>query len=65
MNITNWKTTTAGALGLIIALGNLAAMLKSGNIDATILTTNLGVVSASIGAIFAKDHNVTGGTVQQ
>jgi hypothetical protein len=61
--LTNWKTTGAGILGLLIAVGNLASMLKTGNIDGNILTTNLGVISASIGAIFAKDFNVTGGSV--
>lgn len=58
----NWKTTLAGVGGLLGALGGLATMIANGQIDGTMLTTDLGIISASFGAIFAKDWNVTGGT---
>lgn len=54
----NWKTSLLG--GLAIA-GSLAQCFHTGHVDFGCL----GSFVAGLGLLFAKDHNVTGGTVQQ
>lgn len=59
----NWKTTAAGIAAILMALADVISKVVAGNpID--ILTTIAGI-SGGVGLIFSKDHNVTGGTVQQ
>lgn len=53
----NWKTTVCGLVAAI-ALALQAA-------DLTDWKTILGIVSVAAIGYFAKDNNVTGGTVQQ
>lgn len=59
--ITNWKTTGVAAMGAILVVLNL--------LFPTTFTTdvNIKVVGAlgALAALFAKDGNVTGGTVKQ
>ncbi len=57
----NWKTTVAGVSAIFAALGSLFA--ANGAIDWTHLSTVLPAILAGLGLIFAKDSNVTGGTV--
>lgn len=54
----NWKTTLAGILAI---LGVAVKIASTGQGDASDLAAFL----AGVGLLMAKDHNVTGGTVQQ
>ena len=59
----SWKTTVAGIVTIVIALGSAALTLLDGN-SAT--NPDMGALIAAfvagIGLITAKDSNVTGGT---
>lgn len=59
----NWKTSAAGIAAILGALASLLTMFSKGQIDGNVLMTDLGVISAGITGLFAKDSNVTGGTV--
>ncbi len=63
--MTNWKTTTGGIGAILLAAGGLLSMFSKGQVDGTLLLTDLGIISAGVTGLFAKDHNVTGGTVPQ
>lgn len=54
----NWKTTVAG---IAAVLGVVAKVVSSGHMDAA----DIGAFTAGVGLIMAKDHNVTGGNVEQ
>jgi hypothetical protein len=56
----NWKTTAMGILGGCLTW--LVAYLQTGRLEPKEIAT--GVVIAGIG-VFAKDLNVTGGSVEQ
>lgn len=60
----NWKTTAAAVAALLVLVGSAARALLDGdpttNVD---LVTFIPAVIAAVGLIFAKDSNVTGGTV--
>ncbi len=57
---TNWKTTTAGILGLIIAVATLLQALLTGESpNWEMVTVAVGVVFPSVAAIFARDKDVT------
>ena len=61
--MTNWKTSLGGLL--TAALG-VAALLGIKVGDSSIdPTTALGMITGGLGLLFAKDGNVTGGTVRQ
>ena len=49
----NWKTTALGAGALLTALGHLLNALANG--DTSTIATDLPLILASLGAIFAKD----------
>lgn len=58
-NITiNWKTTFLGIAGVVSVV---AKWVKSGSID----WNDMPAIMTAAGLIYAKDSNVTGGTVQQ
>lgn len=59
----NWKTTLAGSAALLTALGSLLTHAAAG--DYSTIGTDGAVILASLIGIFAKDANVTGGTVRQ
>jgi len=61
----NWKTTYGGAGAIFGALGVIFNMLYTGMFDAGQLGAAVMGISGGIGLIFAKDHNVTGGSVAQ
>jgi len=63
--MTNWKTTAAGVGAILGAAASLITMVSKGQLDGTLLTTDLGIISAGLAGLFAKDHNVTGGSVRQ
>ncbi|MCX5828747.1 MAG: hypothetical protein NTV58_12230 [Deltaproteobacteria bacterium] len=58
--LKNWKTTLAGC----VTAGGYAALTaaQQGNIEPNQLAIIVGI--AALGAL-AKDHNVTGGSVEQ
>ena len=55
----SWKTTAAAVL---VALTGAALALHWITAD---VATAIGVIATSLGLAFAKDGNVTGGTVKQ
>jgi hypothetical protein len=61
--MTNWKTTAAGVAAILGAAASLISMFSKGSIDGNVLVTDLGLIGAGITGLFAKDNNVTGGTV--
>ena len=61
----NWKTTMAGILAISGGLTRFAFALKSGAIDPEAITTTMTSILTGIGLIFAKDFDVTGGSVSQ
>jgi len=60
---SNWKTTLGGGVTAAIGIASLFGVkIGAQAIDPT---TALGMITGGIGLIFAKDGNVTGGSVQQ
>ena len=61
--IKNSKTTILGAITVLSALLNAVQnMLTGAPVD---WTATVAAITAGIGLIMAKDHNVTGGTIKQ
>lgn len=59
----NWKTTYLGIIAIVIAAGHaIEALLRGQPVDWTATGAS---ISAGMGLIAAKDHNVTGGTKEQ
>lgn len=63
LGMTNWKTTAAGAATILTAAGHLLSGASHG--DWSGLGTDVPLIFAGLVGILAKDHNVTGGTIQQ
>ena len=63
--IKNWKTGLSGAALILGALADLATQAASGAWDGNRLLADLTAFGSGLGLIFAKDGNVTGGSVQQ
>ena len=61
--MTNWKTSAAGVAAILGALASLISMFSKGSIEGDVMITDLGVLAAGVTGLFAKDNNVTGGTV--
>lgn len=59
----NWKTTLTGTAAILTAGGHLLTALASGDFNVAVM--DAGVIFAGLQGLFAKDHNVTGGTVPQ
>lgn len=59
----NWKTTLAGSGAILVAGGSLLTHLSAG--DFSTVGTDGAVIIAGLIGLFAKDSNVTGGTVKQ
>jgi hypothetical protein len=57
--MTSWKTTIAGILPIVGAIGQLATMASTGNWNGDMLLTDVGLISAGAIGLFAKDHNVS------
>lgn len=62
----NWKTTAGGVGMLLTGLGYFVAVI-AGQVTFTLeaATVAFGSLSGGVALLFAKDNNVTGGTVQQ
>lgn len=56
---SNWKTTLAGVINLIVLIGSTTGYLTVAQ------ATSIAGVATSFGLLAAKDGNVTGGTKQQ
>ncbi len=61
----NWKTTATGAAGVLAGVAALLTQLTSGSPDGAVLMTSITGIITGVGLIFAKDHDVTGGSVRQ
>jgi hypothetical protein len=59
----SWKTTVGGILGILTALIDIATGLINGTV--VNWTVDIAAITTGMGLIFAKDANVTGGTVKQ
>lgn len=57
--MTNWKTILSGALTLGVV------GFKIAHAPSSIGAEDIAAITAGIGLLFAKQHNVTGGTVPQ
>ncbi len=55
----SWKTTLAGLLPILSALGQLAGMAQTGQWNGDLLLTDIGLISAGAIGLFAKDRNVS------
>jgi putative flippase GtrA len=64
--MTSWKTTMFGIAGLIGAIATAAtALLDNDPLTNPNWTAIISAGTVAFGLIFAKDSNVTGGTVKQ
>ena len=61
----NWKTTLFGTGGILVCLLDIITNLVSGTPEKINWTVDVAGISAGIGLLFAKDSNVTGGSVKQ
>lgn len=59
---TSWKTSFAGGSAMATAIFDL---LSTGGLKSPNLGTDLSAILAGLAGLFAKDANVTGGTVRQ
>jgi hypothetical protein len=65
MNMTSWKTTAAGVGAITTAIGIIAHMFATDMWDANqIGAAGMGIMTG-LGLLFAKDHDVTGGSRPQ
>jgi len=59
----NWKTTSTGITMIIAGIVGCYFAWKNNQLNEGTVTGSVTSVLAGIGLIFAKDNNVTGGTV--
>lgn len=59
----NWKTAAAGAAAILGALSH--ALYGYANDDYSGIPADLVALATGVGLVFAKDHDVTGGTRSQ
>ena len=59
----NWKTSVTGALTVLVGIASLCG-LQIGSVPPE-PSAAIAMISGGLGLIFAKDGNVTGGTVSQ
>lgn len=59
----NWKTTVAGIGAMASAIGPALIALSNG--DWNVMAAALPGIFAGLVGVFAKDNNVTGGSVPQ
>ncbi len=59
----NWKTTLGGVAAVLGALTEIAHAFATGT--APNWEADFTAISAGVGLVFAKDENVTGGSVPQ
>lgn len=61
----NWKTTLTGVGTLLTGVTALIHCVVTGDYSATSLGVAITGITTGFGLIFAKDHDVTGGTRKQ
>lgn len=61
----NWKTTSTGITMVVGGIVGFYFAIKNNSVNEGTVTGCLTAVLGGIGLIFAKDGNVTGGTIQQ
>ena len=61
----NWKTSSAGIVMIVGGVVRFYFAVKSGNFSEEAIMTSVTAILGGIGLLFAKDSNVTGGSVQQ
>lgn len=59
----NWKTTLFGTGGIATALVDIISNYTTGTPEKINWTVDIPVIITGLGLLFAKDSNVTGGTV--
>ncbi len=59
----NWKTTLAGVTAILLAAGHILQLVTAGDLNWAAYITDVQSLIVGVGLIFAKDANVTGGTV--
>lgn len=59
--IVNYKTALTGAAAILAGLAHLLTSISSGDYNTAVM--DAGIVFAGLQGLFAKDNNVTGGTV--
>lgn len=59
----NWKTTVFGTGGIVTALVDIVSNFATGTPDKINWTIDIPIIMTGLGLLFAKDGNVTGGTV--
>jgi hypothetical protein len=63
--LTNWKTSASGAALVLGAVSDALTQASNGTWDGNRLMADFTAFAGGIGLIFAKDGNVTGGTIRQ
>jgi hypothetical protein len=61
----NWKTTLFGSGGIAYCLFELVANFIAGTPEKINWAVAIPTIITGVGLIFAKDSNVTGGTINQ
>ena len=61
----NWKTTSTGITMVVGGIVGFYFAIKNNTVNEGTVTGCLTAVLGGIGLIFAKDGNVTGGSIQQ
>lgn len=62
--LANWKTTAAGIAVILPALADILN-IAVGKVGSGSLTMDVTTIAGGLGLLFAKDGNVTGGSVKQ
>ena len=63
--LANWKTSAAGAAAILGAVADVLTQASTRSWSMERLVADFAAASAGVGLIFAKDGNVTGGSVRQ
>jgi hypothetical protein len=61
----NWKTTLFGSGGIAFCLFDIISNIIIGTPEKVQWAIDIPAIIGGVGLIFAKDSNVTGGTVSQ
>lgn len=61
--IKNWKTSLFGSTGIIAALFDIINNFAMGTPENINWTVDIPILTTGIGLLFAKDGNVTGGSI--
>jgi len=65
MKLKSWKTTSTGIIMIVGGITRLVFAIKSGNFSEEAIMSSSTLILGGFGLMFAKDSDVTGGTIQQ